>query len=131
AELLRRGLEGNRWDLVGQAATLSARINQRLLPKSELERVIRLGEEHGALGVCAAHSGTLLGVLFSPENERQARDLLAVAADRLDGLEGCWSTRMVNGGARLVSVGAAPEPWVGDIPSSIGTTETRRTPRFT
>lgn len=102
-DLLRRGLDADRWDLVGQAATLSARINQRMLPKPELERAIQLGEEHGALGVCAAHSGTLLGVLFGPESEHRARDLLAVAPDRLDGLESCWTARLVNGGARLVS----------------------------
>ena len=130
-ELLRRGLQGGRWDLVGQAATLSARINQRMLPKPELERAIQLGEAHGALGVCAAHSGTLLGVLFGPEQELQARALMASAQTRLKGLERCWMTRLVDGGPRVVSAGAVPEPRMAAIPSSIGTTETRRTRRFT
>jgi L-threonine kinase len=124
--LLRQGLEEERWELVGQAATLSARTNQRLLPKPELERAIQLGEEHGALGVCAAHSGTLLGVLFRPDCEHQTHELLASARDRLAGLENCWITRLVDGGPRIISVEGALESQVATIHRGIGTTETQR-----
>ncbi len=105
-DLLRRGLEEPRWELVGQAATLSATINQAVLPKPGLEEAIRLGDEHGALGVCAAHSGVVLGVLFAPDGLHAARALLEAASGRLPGLEGGWLTRMASGGPRIVSAQA-------------------------
>lgn len=99
--LLQRGLDERRWDLVGRAATMSARLNQFLLPKPGLEGAIRLAEEHGGLGVCAAHSGTILGILLPPGSERQATALAGLARERLPGLERSWVTTMVDGGARV------------------------------
>lgn len=73
--MLRDGIRQNdpRW--VAQAATLSAQAHQAILPKSDLEAVLEAGRKTGALGVCVAHSGTLIGVLFSPvsPDERAAR----------------------------------------------------------
>ena len=65
-ELLRRGLREGRLDMIGLATTLSAWLNQELLPKPYLEAAVELAGRHQALGVCAAHSGTALGVLFPP-----------------------------------------------------------------
>ncbi len=100
--LLRQGVQEDRPDLIGLAATISARINQQLLPKPELEGVISLGTEAGALGVCAAHSGTALGVLFRPEEIQGARTLLAEARCHLQGLRDGWISRLVGGGAQAV-----------------------------
>jgi len=98
-DLLLRGLREGRPELIGRAATASARINQQLLPKPQLEAAIALGEMHGALGLCAAHSGTALGLLFSPDAYLPAAALLDSAA-RLPGLEAAWISGMVGGGAR-------------------------------
>jgi L-threonine kinase len=99
-ELLREGLRTGQPELIGRAATVSARANQRLLPKPELERVISLGERFGALGVGVAHSGTAVGVLFEPGHADKARGLLAEAPRSLKGLRGGWVSRMVGGGQR-------------------------------
>lgn len=108
--LLRQGLARRRPELIGRAATASALDNQELLPKPQLDRVIELGRQVGALGVCAAHSGTALGVLFAPGGERQAHGLLALAGRRLDGLSRAWVARMVDGGARVLAVGSRSLP---------------------
>lgn len=63
---VREGLAGDDRGAIGRGATLSARINQRLLPKPPLEAAIRLATRHGAAGVCVAHSGTVIGLLFAP-----------------------------------------------------------------
>ena len=61
---LRRALrEGNAADL-GAVATASARINQQFLPKQHFEDLIALVEGEGGHGVAAAHSGTVLAMLF-------------------------------------------------------------------
>ncbi len=101
-KLLWQGLKLGRLELVGRAATASARINQQLLAKPELERVIDLGERFGALGVCVAHSGTAMGVLFAPGESLSARRLLAVVRGSLRGLREGWLSRMVGGGAKSV-----------------------------
>jgi L-threonine kinase len=64
--LLREGLKRGDWRAIGAAATLSAHAHQAILPHPLLEPVLALAREVGALGVCRAHSGTLLGVLLDP-----------------------------------------------------------------
>lgn len=65
---LRRGLlHGNLTD-IATAATTSARLSQRILPKPNFESLIQFVTDHGALGVNCAHSGTVLGVLFEIGN---------------------------------------------------------------
>ncbi len=103
-EMLWRGLKTGQPELIGQAATASARINQLLLPKPELEGLISLGERFDALGVCVAHSGTAAGVLFGSGESQSARRLLAEARGSLKGLQGGWLSRMVGGGPRVLSV---------------------------
>jgi L-threonine kinase len=100
-ELLLDGLRYHRLELVGDAATASARANQRLLAKPQLEATIALGRECLSLGVCAAHSGTALGVLFAPGEESRAKLFRKRAEEQLEGLSDCWIATMVDGGARL------------------------------
>ncbi|MGS1097245.1 GHMP family kinase ATP-binding protein (plasmid) [Aquamicrobium terrae] len=52
--------------LLGRAATLSARISQRHLPKPSFDYVIELADHHQALGIQVAHSGSLFGLLLDP-----------------------------------------------------------------
>jgi uncharacterized protein involved in propanediol utilization len=49
---------------IGEVATRSAQMNQRLCPKRGLEEMIQISRDVGGVGVVAAHSGTTLGVLL-------------------------------------------------------------------
>lgn len=44
--------------------------HQSVLPKPQLPGVLALGRDAGASGVNAAHSGTVLGLLFPDDAER-------------------------------------------------------------
>ncbi|CQR71279.1 L-threonine kinase [Sporomusa ovata DSM 2662] len=65
ATLVAKGLETGDARLIGQGATMSAVANQSILYKPCLEQVITISRDFGAVGICAAHSGTVLGVMFS------------------------------------------------------------------
>ena len=65
--LFEQGCRGKDAALIAQAATLSARNNQKLLPKEKLEELLDFACTQGALGVNVAHSGTVIGVLW-PED---------------------------------------------------------------
>lgn len=69
--LIARAVRYQDPDCLGLAATASACISQRHLPKQHFERVLEIAEEAGACGVQVAHSGSLLGILF----DRTGRDL--------------------------------------------------------
>jgi len=66
---------------VGEVATSSAILNQRILPKAHLDLLIDLRERHDALGVVAAHSGTYVGLLLDPAAPSYPRALPAIAAE--------------------------------------------------
>lgn len=69
---------------LGRAATASALLSQRRLPKQHLERVIEIAEGAGACGIQAAHSGSLLGILFdhAGKNLRLRAESVAAAVQR-------------------------------------------------
>lgn len=60
---------------LGRAATLSARIDQRFLPKPRFDRLLDLQKSTGALGVHVSHSGTVAGLIYAPDdrNREQAQ----------------------------------------------------------
>ncbi|MCX4970688.1 GHMP kinase [Streptomyces sp. NBC_00654] len=64
--LARRAIRTGDVGLIGRVATASARLNQRHLPVSGLEDLLRAGEEAGAAGLQIAHSGDIAGLLFDP-----------------------------------------------------------------
>ncbi|WP_425060754.1 L-threonine kinase [Sporomusa carbonis] len=64
-ELVVKGLQTGDARLIGQGATLSAIANQPILYKPCLDMVINISRDFGAVGVCVAHSGTVLGIMFS------------------------------------------------------------------
>ena len=70
---LRRAVATADVALLGRVATASARINQRFLPKPELEDLLELGQRHGAAGIQVAHSGTVAGLLFAADRSAGAR----------------------------------------------------------
>jgi len=61
---LRRAVATSDTALLGRVATASARINQRFLPKPQLEDVLAVGLRHGGCGVQVAHSGTVAGLII-------------------------------------------------------------------
>jgi len=64
---------------VGAVATRSAVLNQRLHHKRNLDGLIRIAADTGALGVACAHSGTVAGLLF-PQDPDAAAFAAAMAA---------------------------------------------------
>ncbi len=60
---------------IGQVATQSALMNQKLRPKATLARMIAISEAVGGLGVAVAHSGTYVGILLSPYEPAYERQL--------------------------------------------------------
>jgi L-threonine kinase len=99
--ILRVGLHDNDWGAVGAAATLSARLHQGLLFNPLLEMALSLAQAVGALGVCRAHSGTLLGVLLDPA-VADVEAGLAFVARRLPLGVGVRLRRLVAGGPRYL-----------------------------
>jgi len=74
-ELVKNGIRSGDLALVGKAATFSARLNQKLLYKPELEALAVIAATHQAHGVCIGHSGAIAALIFDPANPRisQAR----------------------------------------------------------
>lgn len=98
-ELVRSGLAQGDVDLIGRGATLSALSHQEVLYKPQLEKVLALSRDVGALGVNVAHSGVVIGVLLDPHSD----DPQAVAhflKQRLPGLERLLHLHLVGGGCR-------------------------------
>jgi L-threonine kinase len=95
--ILRNGLEHSDFNLIGEAATLSAMAHQRILHKPHLEAVVRLVKSVHALGVCAAHSGTILGILLDP---KKAEESAAEILPQLPGEPRSQLCKMAHGGPR-------------------------------
>lgn len=66
--LVREGIATSNILKIGEGATLSAQVNQRLLPKPHFEAIVHTADTCGACGVTCAHSGTILALLFTREN---------------------------------------------------------------
>ena len=84
-ELVKAGVQEDDLEKIGMAANMSARVNQRLLPKPHLETLIEISARYGAYGVCVAHSGTIAGLLFEPGERTEfekARDAIWKQIDR-------------------------------------------------
>lgn len=108
-DLLRQGLKGGDWRAVGEAATLSARVHQTILPNPLLDPVLALAREVGALGVCRAHSGTLLGLLVDSRYVDLA-ETEAYITCRLPDSVAIATYPLVDGGPRYIaSVNQLPQ----------------------
>ena len=104
--LIERGVEGGSASDIGEGATCSAIANQRVLYKPQLDAVLRLAKEVGAVGVNAAHSGTVLGLLFEDDPEL-AEYAVSHAWENLFGIRRIYNRRIVSGGVTLAE---APDP---------------------
>jgi uncharacterized protein involved in propanediol utilization len=72
---LRRAIAYQDPQLIGRIASASARINQRFLPKPRLDCFINIVEQVGALGLQVAHSGTVVGLIFDPNDRNNKRKI--------------------------------------------------------
>jgi L-threonine kinase len=79
-DALARAVTAGDLAAMGALATASARRNQRRLPHPALADALAVASRVGAAGVCAAHSGTLLGVLCG--SAEQAHRAAAELRDR-------------------------------------------------
>lgn len=64
--LLQQGAKKQSAAMIFRAATISATINQRVLPNPYFDSVKRLADGYGG-GVVIAHSGTVIGLLLDPK----------------------------------------------------------------
>lgn len=71
---LQEALEKGDEKKLAQAATFSALAHQEILLKPDLEKIVSQLEIWGALGITVAHSGTVIGVLWSTWSEKEQRD---------------------------------------------------------
>ena len=106
--LVAQGIrEGSAAD-VGAGATRSAIANQQLLYKPQLDAVLRLAEDVGAVGVNAAHSGTVLGLLFEDDNAL-AENAVSQAWESLFGIQRIYNRRIVGGGVTIIEMSDRPK----------------------
>lgn len=70
--LCLEGLRSGSVDQIGEAATISAFANQKILYKEALEPFYEAGRRAGGRGVIAAHSGTVLGLLLAAADDADA-----------------------------------------------------------
>ena len=97
----RQAMELCQAELLAKAATRSAFGNQELLYKKDLGKVWQLGKEAGALGINAAHSGTVLGLLWGSgiaDSELRRR---AAAIARQSGVEFMELVNLRSGGVEV------------------------------
>lgn len=97
--LLRTGLTERDWARVGQAATLSAQTHQAILFNPFLDAALAACRTLDGLGVCRAHSGTLLGLLLDTARTSPEEALVRVRRLFPDPVR-IYLQAMVDGGAR-------------------------------
>lgn len=99
--LVRGGIEEGDPEKTGRGASMSARAWNGILEKPRLDECFALCTRLGGFGVCAAHSGTLTGILLPPEAGAQEADILERAERELPrGWKGRL-TAVVSGGATI------------------------------
>ena len=101
--LIERGIRTGSAADIGIGATRSAIANQQLLYKPQLDAVLRLANDVGAVGVNAAHSGTVLGMLFEDDNAL-TENAVSRAWESLFGIRRIYNRRIVDGGVTLVEM---------------------------
>lgn len=109
-DLARRAIAAGDPAGLAAAATLSARAHQALLPNPLWEPAQAWARATGALGICVAHSGVVLGLLYDPR-----RADVAAAAGWLAQASGLpvHRLRLVAGGVMVQAYPALPSAGPG------------------
>lgn len=98
-DLVRRGLAAGDARLLGQGASRSAAAGQHILFKPRLPEVIRFAEQVGAVGVNAAHSGPVMGILLDAQ-ERRGRSVFRQTRQTFPAAAAIHHLRLISGGVR-------------------------------
>ena len=86
---------------LGQAATLSAKASQNILPKPAFDKLLKLIETHDLYGLNVAHSGTVVGLFFNENRhdiEHISRKINEMGLGKLYPYIHC--SHMITGGVR-------------------------------
>ncbi|BBB93282.1 MAG TPA: GHMP kinase [Methylomusa anaerophila] len=104
ADLVIRGIRTGDASLVGKGATISALANQSILYKPCLETLIHLAESFGAVGVCAAHSGTVIGVLFDAGKMKRHTECVNAICSICKEVTYLKTVELIAGGLEIIGV---------------------------
>ena len=104
-ELVKEGIRKKDIHMIGKGATMSAEFNQKILHKRELMYLIKIANELGACGINTAHSGTVVGILFSP-GQIDMQAVICRIEKRFKAKFTFYITKLVNGGGELVETSA-------------------------
>jgi L-threonine kinase len=104
--ILQEGVRQGDVAAIGMAATLSATAHQAILYNPILDLALSLSRDIGAVGVCRAHSGTILGVLLDPQRTA-VTPATAHLKRRIGHNVEVFSMSCVSGGARFLAVTSA------------------------
>ena len=100
--LVEAGIQNRDSALLGAGATLSALANQRILFKPSLERIIEIAHSFGAVGVNAAHSGTVIGVLFDNHAGSDIGGCIRMICQECSDVRFFRTAQLVSGGLSVV-----------------------------
>lgn len=96
-DLLKMGNSQQDLSTLGEAATLSAKAHQEILFNPWLEKALPLARQTGACGVCRAHSGTVLGLLY-PKASYDEKPVIAYLRKHLPAQIQLRITELTGGG---------------------------------
>ncbi len=99
-EMLREGICKEDLRLIGAAASLSANVFQKILYNPLIEICQPLLASNKVLGICRAHSGTIVGILYD-KNKVLVEEILSMVESLPLGAISIYNTNVVAGGARL------------------------------
>ena len=102
-ELIEQGVRNGSAVDIGAGATRSAVANQHLLYKPQLDTVLQLAHDVGAVGVNTAHSGTVLGLLFE-DDVALTENAVSKAWENLFGIQRIMNRRIVGGGVVHIDI---------------------------
>jgi L-threonine kinase len=99
---LQEGIKHGDATAIGAAASLSAVAHQAILPNPLLDLALRLARDIGAVGVCRAHSGTIIGLLLDPHDTDMSSARL-MARHRCPETVDIYGFSVIGGGPRLLT----------------------------
>ncbi|MDR3577906.1 MAG: hypothetical protein P4L50_28920 [Anaerolineaceae bacterium] len=96
--LLQQGIKTGDLLVIGASSTLSAAAHQSILPNSLVDLALPLSKQLGAAGICRAHSGTIVGLIFPQDYDQDA--VLEYLSVKLPANVQIRPARLVDGGPR-------------------------------
>ena len=101
-ELIKTGIRQNDIHMIGKGATISAILNQKILYKPELEKILNIVLKLGAVGINIAHSGGVVGILLNYEFS-DMEFLKTKLQEKFKKRFKFYETELINGGGQIVN----------------------------